>query len=229
MFCGKCGAQYDEGALFCPKCGNSLQKNANMPVKEVENTLVKQKKGGKKWLVAVIIIFLILGGTGFTLWQSDILSVGSGRSSKDITRGYDASTTAAEVMEQEEEKKDTTLLGGSVETEVWNDVKGIFEYKITETNDPEELRNLAYEGGKFLGVKAEITRFDFYTNERELSHIVYVFLLSDYDKVMDKISKEFGDYKIENEFGEYWSMGDYTVRIKDCDEEKFSISVSFVE
>ena len=227
MFCGKCGTEYEEGALFCPKCGNGLQKNVNISMQDMENKPAKQKKRGKKWLIPVLVIFFVLGGTGVLLWQNGILNEGNG----DITRGYSASTTAEKIIKEEKKRKDTTLIAGYMPKEKkWNEEKGIFEYlPALETDNVEEMLYIDYEGGTLLGMKAVSTRFVFSTDERELSSIAYVFLSSDYDKVVDKISKKFEDYRIVNEFGEYWSMGDYTVRIKEWDEEKFAVSVNFVE
>lgn len=405
MFCSKCGTACKEGASFCSMCGFNLQGNANVSVENVENEPVKQKKLRKKWVIAVITIFLVIGGAGVAIWQSDMLSgngdtldssisneitrgydksstaedVLAGESNKsdvestiaftetsentyevttdvaqidmigceggclfgieadefsfyfepdsvnddapckldylyyhfpqeeydevyetisqkyekyktnsgnlecwntkyyrinifqndsstgvqivfltgddegisedrsgvtsksaskavnditsksinyDITRGYNISTTAAEIMEQEEKNKDTTLIGGSYNTGTWNEDKGIYVYTIQETNDPEEMYKLEYKGGNLFGIEAEGIEYTF--SDHGLALMYYMFMDNDYDEVKQKMSEEFEKYRIVDESGEWWSLEDYNVRIdEEYDDEHIGVRVYF--
>ena len=144
----------------------------------------------------------------------------------DITRGYNISTTAAEIIEKEEENKDTTLIGGSYTTSIWDEDKGIYVYTIEETNAPEEMHQLEYKGGNFLGIEAEGIEYTF--SDRGLALMYYIFMDNDYDKVKQKISKEFDEYRIVDDLGECWSMEDYNVRIdENYNDERIGVRVYF--
>lgn len=144
----------------------------------------------------------------------------------DITRGYNISTTAAEIMEQEEKNKDTTLIGGSYNTGTWNEDKGIYVYTIQETNDPEEMYKLEYKGGNLFGIEAEGIEYTF--SDHGLALMYYMFMDNDYDEVKQKMSEEFEKYRIVDESGEWWSLEDYNVRIdEEYDDEHIGVRVYF--
>lgn len=72
MFCGKCGAENDNGATFCVKCGAAINSEQMEPDNNV--TDVKAKKKDRKVgiivavviiAVALIVIFTLFGGRGY--------------------------------------------------------------------------------------------------------------------------------------------------------------------
>ena len=98
MFCSKCGAEYNEGTLFCPKCGMNLQ--GNVPTGNVPNKFVKEKK---KWPIAVIVTLLAIGGTGVVLWQSGMLGGENDDHTANVMNdaiagGYDEDSTVEELL-----------------------------------------------------------------------------------------------------------------------------------
>lgn len=56
MFCTKCGAQINDGAMFCPSCGNSIR--AAKPIKENKNS--SSILAGKMKMVIIILAILII-------------------------------------------------------------------------------------------------------------------------------------------------------------------------
>lgn len=54
MYCGKCGAQNQNGAMFCKGCGASLNVSSSTPVDTVQGCLLYQSNGSKK---AISIIY----------------------------------------------------------------------------------------------------------------------------------------------------------------------------
>lgn len=66
MFCGKCGAQINDGVKFCPNCGNAVSPN-KVQVKNVNGKTTKVTRKKKKPLTLFLIICLfamIAGGIG---------------------------------------------------------------------------------------------------------------------------------------------------------------------
>ena len=72
MFCGKCGAENDNGATFCVKCGAAI--NSEQMKSDNNVTDVKAKKKNRKVgiiaavvivVVALIAIFTLFGGRGY--------------------------------------------------------------------------------------------------------------------------------------------------------------------
>lgn len=56
MFCGKCGAKNNEGAIFCYKCGKPL----NDEQKEVENVAADAKTNNRNRNVGIIVVAVIV-------------------------------------------------------------------------------------------------------------------------------------------------------------------------
>ena len=226
MFCSRCGAEYGEGMSFCQKCGNDLRGNTSIPSQNIVHKPTKKKRK-KRWLIAVIVVLLISGGAGIALWQ---LGIWTGWSDN-ITRGYNASTTAEEVWEKEKAKKDTKEGIGWICKETYNEQTDLYEYINEETEDPEEMSRLVYAGGKLFGMKAENIEFDFF-HEGRLSEIRYIFSKeeSDYYKVKQKVSEEFKEYRIVGKNGEYWSIENYHVSISDEEQNnEFRVRVFYFE
>lgn len=70
-FCGKCGTQLNDGAKFCPKCGNPisvLQEKGEAPVnfsdsnieEDVDESNEQENSGKKKWVQYALFIIGLL-------------------------------------------------------------------------------------------------------------------------------------------------------------------------
>lgn len=62
MFCGNCGAKVEDGAAFCPACGNAIKKRIDSDLSGEKKT---KKKSRKKWvavggIAAAIVIAIVL-------------------------------------------------------------------------------------------------------------------------------------------------------------------------
>ena len=55
MFCGKCGAQIEDNARFCPKCGEVQKPSGRFKSNSVVNRSAGKKKG-KKWIIPIAIV-----------------------------------------------------------------------------------------------------------------------------------------------------------------------------
>lgn len=81
MFCGKCGTEVQDGAGFCPKCGNNLKVVETMQTSGSDT--VKPKKKPAAWLfiliglvaIVVVIALLWLGKNNSAMPLSDKYSV----------------------------------------------------------------------------------------------------------------------------------------------------------
>lgn len=215
MFCSKCGAENEEGASFCKKCGNNLQEKINTPIKNENDKSIRRSKGKKMWLLlVVIIVLLILGGVGTILWQADILTE---ENDEDITRGYNASVTVEEVLEKEKTRKDIkSKIGGYMMESVFNKETQMFEYERIKTENLEEMNYLSYEGGKLFGIEAENIEFGFiYSDDRmSLNSISYKFSESNADEIEQKVSEKYEEYR-DDEY--WWSTEEYSVKIEEQD------------
>ena len=214
MFCSKCGTECKEGASFCFKCGFNLQENANVSVGHVENEPVKQKKMRKKWVIAVIAIFLVIGGSGVAIWQSDMLS-GNGDTldssiSNEITRGYDKSSTAEDVLAGEADKSDVESTIAFTETS---------EDTYIATTDVAQIDMIGCEGGCLFGIEAD--EFSFYfepdsVNDDapcKLDYLYYHFPQEDYDEIYETISQKYEKYKTKSGNLECWNTKYYRINI----------------
>ena len=55
MYCGNCGAENEEGSIYCKECGHKINQTS-----QVNNIRKKGKRKSKKVLVVLIVLFLIL-------------------------------------------------------------------------------------------------------------------------------------------------------------------------
>lgn len=72
MFCGKCGAENDNGAVFCTKCGSPINGESMKSANKVTDVKVKNRNRKVGIIVAVavvviafIAIFALFGGRGY--------------------------------------------------------------------------------------------------------------------------------------------------------------------
>lgn len=112
MFCMKCGAQLDDGAKFCAKCGTPVQMNGFSGTESIPNTQTAEKRhGGRKILAALLIILAVLllaglgGGAYYFLgsYQSGKAFFGSGGDEDE--REYAGRSDEREDEEEDEEEE----------------------------------------------------------------------------------------------------------------------------
>ena len=106
MFCEKCGAQLQDNAKFCVKCGapipaqNSespqsiIEKNFDVPI-GFEKQETEEKKGGKKALIIVLVLLLVVLAAGGGIGVYQLLFADGAKYTKLIAE-------AAESIEQED-------------------------------------------------------------------------------------------------------------------------------
>jgi|BioPla2DNA2_1021312.scaffolds.fasta_scaffold20298_4 uncharacterized membrane protein YvbJ len=59
MFCGKCGAEVQDGAGFCPKCGNNMKMIETMQT--LGSDAVKPQKKPAVWVFILIGLVAVVG------------------------------------------------------------------------------------------------------------------------------------------------------------------------
>lgn len=65
MFCGKCGKEFDDNTVFCPNCGERLEKSVSVPPVEINSSVERQGKiigNILRGVVAVAVIVLVIMG-----------------------------------------------------------------------------------------------------------------------------------------------------------------------
>lgn len=72
MFCQKCGTENPDGAKFCKVCGRPMQQIPPVPPTPTVTPMppVKKKSGGKKIVIALVVILAI--GAAFFLGRNQI-------------------------------------------------------------------------------------------------------------------------------------------------------------
>lgn len=72
--CDKCGAQLQEGQEFCPKCGQKvglkIDSNVNAAIAEFNSGLEKKKQKTKTLPIILVVVLLVVGIGGFTIFSA---------------------------------------------------------------------------------------------------------------------------------------------------------------
>lgn len=122
MYCGKCGTQVENTALFCPNCGERLEiEDVIVPMQSV----VRRKKHGLMFgiavssFLAVILAILLLSGRGYKGTIDDYFEA--------------------------HENKDADLMYNSVVAQYWidsmNEDWGNSAYEMIETSIEDKIRD----------------------------------------------------------------------------------------
>lgn len=80
--CKKCGAELEDRAIFCGKCGSKVQK-----------TFIENLKTNKKWLIIILVIIIVVIGIVYN-------------SEMNIKSDYNSSNNENSTTKDSEEKKD---------------------------------------------------------------------------------------------------------------------------
>ena len=95
MFCSQCGAQIAPGAKFCPQCGTPMVAQQQVTYTPPVNYM--PKKSGKKMIIAIISVFVVLT---ILLFGLDMFVINSAASLEDKLVGqvwYSEVTTGVSV------------------------------------------------------------------------------------------------------------------------------------
>lgn len=80
-YCGKCGTKLNEGANFCPKCGNPCGNSSSQPTEEVTVASLSKKNKSVKAILATVLAICIIGG-GWLAWKK----IGNGEANDVVQR-----------------------------------------------------------------------------------------------------------------------------------------------
>lgn len=83
--CKKCGTELEDGATFCGKCGNKIQK-----------TFIENLKANRKWLIVILVIIIVV--IGICLYNSN----------RNIQSDNDKSNNALSISQDSKENEEST-------------------------------------------------------------------------------------------------------------------------
>lgn len=104
MFCKNCGAQLEDGVMFCPKCGTSLSQSQSPVYTGAPSSQPKEQDGQRSWELPSLggKAWMAAGGAAVLLLLGIVLGVSlGGRTSREEDGYAGGSKVVAEAKEQE--------------------------------------------------------------------------------------------------------------------------------